>query len=175
MHEHLLRVANRVEDVALGEEVDRLRGCVRRVAELGHIGRRDLHEVSLPEHALGLGPVGTVVETELRGEAAAQLRLHVARDLEAHDRCELALAQLDLDHLEEVVGSSSSCSVIALRVTRNSAHASISMPGNNRSRLFAITSARSTNVRDVPSRMNRDTPPPVGTLTRASSDSESCS
>ena len=49
-----------------------------------------------------------------------------------------------------------SASIVSRELVTNAAIvdavASICMPGNNRSRLFAITSARSTNVRDVPTR-----------------------
>ena len=92
-----------------------------------------------------------LVEAELGGEPAAQhaaasSRSTCRRTTGANLRLRISISIIS----SRSSASSSSRSVIALRVTRNIAHASISMPGNRRSRLFAITSARSTNVRDVP-------------------------
>ncbi len=74
-------------------------------------------------------------------------RGHALGDLEADDRRELPLAEPGLDHRQEVVRVFlPDCSVFALRVTRNSSQVSISMPGNRRSRLSAITLSSVTKV-----------------------------
>ena len=172
MHEHVLHVADRVEDVALGQEVDRLRGRVRLIAKLWDIEQRDLHQVALAEHALGFEHVDHLVEAELGGEPAAQRRLHGLVDLEAHDRRELAIAQLDLDHLEQIVG----LFFVALgdRVARDAEH---------RARLDLHAREQEVevvrhHVGEIDERARRPepheprrAPPPIGTLTRASSDS----
>ena len=62
---------------------------------------------------------------------------------------------------------SSSRSVLALRVTRNSSTDWISMPGNMSSRQWAMTSSRRTNSSRPATRRNLGTPAPVGTLIRA--------
>ena len=86
------------------KQVDRRHRRVRLVAQLGDVERGDLHQVALAEHALGLEHVGLLVEPELGREPAAQGRLHRPVDLQPDHRSELALAQLDLDHLEQVLG-----------------------------------------------------------------------
>ena len=51
------------------------------------------------ENGYCLEHVDHLVEPELRREPAAEHRLHVAIDLQPYDRRELAVTQLDLDHL----------------------------------------------------------------------------
>ena len=151
MHEQVLRVADRVEDVAVGQEVDRLaparaagraaRGCRASRSPSGRAGRacrrprtRRLARRGRARRRGGRAASGSSSRSTCRRTTGANLR----------SRSSISIIS------SRSSASSSSRSVIALRVTRNSEHASISMPGNSRSRLFAITSARSTNVRDVP-------------------------
>ena len=86
---------------------------------------------------LGLGP-------QLLGEEIAHPARHPRRHLQPDDGGEAALPQLLLDRLQEILGLSSLRCTSALRVTRKGWDSTISIPGNSRSRLWAITSSSGT-------------------------------
>ena len=97
-------LADDVEDVAAVLEHRVGDRVVDRVVQRGQVERRDLHQVAQAEQPLALEHVLALVEAELGGEHAAMHRIDAVADLEAHDRRELALAQLGLDHRDQVVG-----------------------------------------------------------------------
>ena len=66
---------------------------------------RELHQVAQAEHARRPRTTSALlVEAELGGEHAAVERRHARADLEADDRREAAVAQLRLDHRQQIVG-----------------------------------------------------------------------
>jgi hypothetical protein len=96
--------ADRVEDVGGADQLGVVDRVMRLVVQFGPIDGGDLEQIAQAHHPVGLEHVGFLVQTQFGGQHAAVQRMHVGLHLEAHDRCEAALAQLGLDQGQQVVG-----------------------------------------------------------------------
>ena len=76
---------------------------MHRIVQRREVETGDLHQVAHAQHGRDLGHVLVLVQAKLGGEHAAMQRLHALHDREAHDRGELAIAQLGLDHRHQVI------------------------------------------------------------------------
>jgi hypothetical protein len=121
-----------------------LDGMVRRILQVRPVERGQLHQVAALHESVHLEHVGGLVEPQLGGQHALVYRRHARTDFEPDRRCELAIAKLRLDDLEQVVG----LLLVALHdgIARhpNRSQRSISSSGSSRSRLWAMTSSSGT-------------------------------
>ncbi len=97
-------VANRMEDAAIRGHLRRVDRMVRRVLEIGKVEAGELQKSAWPS----MPSISNTSAASSRPSSAASMprcwSLMPLADLHAHDGRELALAQLGLDHLEEIVG-----------------------------------------------------------------------
>jgi hypothetical protein len=97
-------VADDVEDTAPRLQARVIDRMVRRIVQGDLVELGDFHQIAQRQHALDVDDVGLFVEAELGGEHAAVLWVHAGYHFEPHDRREAAVAQLGLDHGQQIVG-----------------------------------------------------------------------
>ncbi len=93
-----------VEDVVAILEMDVGDRFVRGIVQLRNIESGQLHQVAHADHHVGFVDVAVLVQAQFGGQHAPPRRIDVVRRLQANDGRELAVAQLGLDHREQIVG-----------------------------------------------------------------------
>ena len=98
-------LTDRVEDGSVLEYLWVIHRVMRKVAQLGlvDVDADDLPQVLHTQHPLHLEHVRLLVQAQLRREHSAVHGIHVRGHFQSHDRGELPLPQLRLDHRQQIV------------------------------------------------------------------------